>query len=515
MWQNHRNLVKNQGMATSLIKLIEQRLNNITNRWRDVFNYRIDYFLRNSYGELRHVDTNEKEQTMKIVGFSGSLIIDTAYRFTNEQLQLLSRGPTYVPPCQMCILSSNESIDGIVKKQYAPLKHQLMSLFSKYKINLPLKIEIEEKTYNKFKDLFLKPIPLNLYQRALYEKKLIQSVRYSLNKNNLILRRTADNMNTFYVGNIQDFEAKADKYLTRSDEYKVLINMDEESNEQPLHTALKNMIESMNSLLEQSKTHKAIKEDLYNRLVVDPTKVKLPNLYFLPNVSKENDITLVPIITSKQSATWKIGKYLNQLLRPFADEKLHSTTFYNDADFIRKFNHYANTEHRLRPTTLFCTIKISNFYTMDIHKNMIDVVVGHSRLAYSDWLLSALIRAVCYCSTVDDFQLERIYLELTYLINGYSLLFVETHVKHFFNYFHTQSMRYSRNQSTYDKFRRQWFKFTVQRPELSEELQKFDDNDRLFQLNYIYDFGPKCRFNRDFRRLWSEYFKHHPILFEE
>ncbi|CAF4744805.1 unnamed protein product [Rotaria sp. Silwood2] len=251
MWQNHRNLVKNQGMTTSLIKLIEQRLNNITNRWKDVYNYRIDYFLRNSYDELRHVNTNEKEQTMKIVCFSASLIIDTTYRFTNEQLQLLGRGPTYVPPCQMYISSSNESIDDIVKKQYAPLKHQLMSLFSKYKINLSLKIEIEEKTYNKFKDLFLKPIPSNLYQRALYEKKLIQSIGYSLNKNNLILRRTADNMNTFYVGNIQDFEAKADKYLTRSDEYKVLIDMDEESNEQPLHTALKDMIESMNSLLEQ------------------------------------------------------------------------------------------------------------------------------------------------------------------------------------------------------------------------------------------------------------------------
>ncbi|CAF4608751.1 unnamed protein product, partial [Rotaria sp. Silwood2] len=335
MWKNHRNLVKDHGMTTSLINLIEQHLNNITNRWRDVFNYRIDYFLRNSYDELQHKNTNEKEQTMKIVEFSSSLIIDTTCRFTNEQLQLLSHGPAYVPPCQMYISSSNESIDDIVKKQYAPLKHQLMNLFSKYKIHLPLKIEIEEKTYNRFKDLFLKSIPSNLYQRALYEKKLIQSIRYSLNKNNLILRRTVDNMNTFYVGNIQDFEAKADKYLTKSEEYKVLINMDEEINEQPLHTALKNMMESMNSLLEQLKTHKAIKEDLYKRLVVDPTKVKLPNLYFLPNVSKENDITLVPIITSKLSATWKIGKYLNQLLRSFADEKLHSTTFYDEADFIR------------------------------------------------------------------------------------------------------------------------------------------------------------------------------------
>ncbi|CAF4595695.1 unnamed protein product, partial [Rotaria sp. Silwood2] len=308
---------------------------------------------------------------MKIVGFSASLIIDTTYRFTNEQLQLLSRGPTYVPPCQMYISSSNESTNDIVKKQYAPLKHQLMSLFSKYKINLPLKIELEEKTYNKFKDLFLKPISSNLYQCTLYEKKLIQSIRYSLNKNNLILRRTADNMNTIYVGNMQDFEAKVNKYLTRSDEYKVLINMDEENNEQPLYTALKNMIEPINSLLEQLKTHKAIKDDLYNRLVADPNKVKLPYLYFLPNVFKGRQIL---IITSKQSATSKIDKYLNKLLRPLADEKLYSTTFCDEADFIRKFNHYANIEHRLRPTTLFCTIKISNYYTMDIHKNMIDVV---------------------------------------------------------------------------------------------------------------------------------------------
>ncbi|CAF4670465.1 unnamed protein product, partial [Rotaria sp. Silwood2] len=78
-----------------------------------------------------------------------------------------------------------------------------------------------------------------------------------------------------------------------------------------------------------------------------------------------------------------------------------------------------------------------------------------------------------------------------------------------------QTMRYSRYQSTYDKFRHQWFDFTAQQQELSEQLQKFDDNDRLFQLNYIYDFGSKCRFNRDFRRLWSEYFKRHPILSEQ
>ncbi|CAF3104674.1 unnamed protein product [Rotaria sp. Silwood2] len=670
MWKNHRNMVQNKGMTTTLINLLEQRLNDITSRWKDIYNYRIDYFLRNSYDELDYTDKNAIEQTMKIIPLSSSLIIATTHQFNDKQLQLLSRGPSYVPPCLIYILFSNESMDDIVKKQFAPLKHQLMNLFEKHNINLPLIMEMQDKNYKAFNDIFSKPIPFNLYERAIYEKNLIQSIQYSLKKNNLILRRTADNMNTFYVGNIQDFETKADKYLTKSDDYKVLININDENNEKPLDGALKEMIDSMNSLLEKLKTHKAINDDLFKRLVVDPAKIKLPYLYFLPNVSKENDITLVPMITSQYSATWKLAKYLNRLIRPFADEVLCSTSFTDETDFIRKFNHYVNTERRLRPTTLFCSIKITNFYTLDEHQNMIDVigyflqdnlatnklesltiltirnllylflynnifyykdniyaftkgspntmeltetlsniylfvwqkkilkaidqnieffgrykdqifftwnksnaleletflqdirenhlnvrfqmligtsvqflnayienqhgqlhsrvhhdttiqcyalpyVMGHSKSAYSDWLLSSLIRAVCYCTSVDDFQQERVYLEITFLISGYSLLFVETHVKHFFNYYHAQMMRYSRYQQAYDKFRQQWLKFTEQRHTLSEQLRKFDANGCLFQFNYIYDFGSRCRFNREFYQLWFHYFQHHPKLSRE
>ncbi|CAF1471287.1 unnamed protein product, partial [Rotaria sordida] len=83
-----------QGMTTTLINLLEQRLNNITNRWRDVYNYRNDYFLRNSS--------------------SSSIIINTTYRFNDKQLQLLSHGPSYVPLCLMYILFSNDSMDDIV-----------------------------------------------------------------------------------------------------------------------------------------------------------------------------------------------------------------------------------------------------------------------------------------------------------------------------------------------------------------------------------------------------------------
>ncbi|CAF3677425.1 unnamed protein product [Rotaria sp. Silwood1] len=671
MWQNHRTLVKNQGMTTALTHLLEQRLTQMTNRWRDIFNYRIDYFLRYSYDELDYLNNNHgHEQTMKITTASSALILDTTHPFTHEQLQLLSRGPSYVPPCLMYVLFSNESIDDIVKKQFAPFNHQLMTLLEKHKINLAVRMEIQDTIFKEFKNCFSKSIPSSLSQRALYEKSLIQSIHSAFKKHHLILRRTADNMNTFYIGNRQDFEAKADQYLTRSEDYRVLININAENNDKPLDVALKDMIDSMNTLVEQLKTHKAIKDDLYKRFIADVTKTKLPYLYFLPNISKESGISLVPIITSHQSATWKIAKYLNQLLQPFVDKILHSTTFADETDFIRKFYHYANTERRLRPTTLFCSIKITNFYALDEHQHMIDVigyclqdnlvtnrleplsiqtirnllylflynnifrykdniyaftkggpntmpltttlsniylfvwqkkllkeidqnieffgrhndqlfftwnksnalqletflqdirekhlnvrfqkligssvqfmnaylenrqgqlysrvhydpniprytlpyVIGHSKSAYSDWLQSALIRAVCYCTSVEDFQQERTYLELTLLINGYSLLFVETHVKHFFNHFHAQTLRFSRSQSAYDNFRQQWFTFVEQRQELTQELQKFDQNDRLIQFNYIHDFGPRCRFNREFYQLWFHYFQQHPKLSQE
>ncbi|CAF4757684.1 unnamed protein product, partial [Rotaria magnacalcarata] len=76
-----------------------------------------------------------------------------------KQLKLLNRGPTYVPPCQLSISSLNQSIDDIIKKQYASLKHQLNAIFSKYHINIALSMEIQQKINSQFTNLFSTPIP--------------------------------------------------------------------------------------------------------------------------------------------------------------------------------------------------------------------------------------------------------------------------------------------------------------------------------------------------------------------
>ncbi|CAF5140036.1 unnamed protein product, partial [Rotaria magnacalcarata] len=232
------------------------------------------------------INTKEIDQKSNNSGFSSFLIIDAIHRFSDKELQLLNRGHTYVPPCQTSILSSCHSMDDIVDIKYAPLKHQLNSLFSKHHINVALSLETQQKISDQFADSFSVPIPSSLHQRALYEDRLILSIRYSLNENNLILRRTADNMNTFYLGNRQEFETKAYDYLSKSDAYKVLLNKDKDNGGQQWQIELKQMVESMNLLLESLKNHKAVNIDLFNRLLVDASKVKLTCLYFLPDVSK-------------------------------------------------------------------------------------------------------------------------------------------------------------------------------------------------------------------------------------
>ena len=81
------------------------------------------------------------------------------------------------------------------------------------------------------------------------------------------------------------------------------------------------------------------------------------------------------MIVSHHSPTSNIATYVNQLLRPFADEKMKLLTFSDEADFMQKLNHYAYDQQRLKPTTLFCTIEISNFYTLAEHDQLIDTVM--------------------------------------------------------------------------------------------------------------------------------------------
>jgi hypothetical protein len=129
-----------------------------------------------------------------------------------------------------------------------------------------------------------------------------------------------------------------------------------------------------------------------------------------------------------------------------------------------------------------------------------------SKVNHSDWIRTTLLQAVCYCSSVEDFNQERIYIELTCLANSYSLRFVDSRVTHFYDYFQASTLRYLLDQILYYKFRRQWFNFTDIQRAYSNNLQHLSDNGHLIRLHYLYEFGARCQFNQEFHKLWNKHF---------
>ena len=121
--------------------------------------------------------------------------------------------------------------------------------------------------------------------------------------------------------------------------------------------------------------------------------------------------------TSQYHMAYKISQYLDQLLRPFAYENMkNSGIFEDEIDFIQQFNTYitptSNMEQSiLTPTTLFCTIKILNYFTLDTHVNMIDVICNfiqeHVAANRLEKILIQTIRnllQLCLCHTLFSYQ---------------------------------------------------------------------------------------------------------------
>ncbi|CAF4074888.1 unnamed protein product [Rotaria magnacalcarata] len=493
MWKNHRDLVKNQGMTTTLTNLIENRLKNITDRWRDIYNYRFNNYIRNSYDNLDSINTKEIDQKSSNSGFSSFLIIDAIDQFSEKQLQLLNRGPTYVPPCQTSILSSCHSMYDIVERKYAPLKHQLNSLFSKHHINVTLSLEIQQKISDQFADSFSVPIPSNLRQRALYEDRLILSIRYSLKKKIISF---FEELLTISIRSIWEI-AKSLKQKHKG------------YGGQQWQTELNQMVESMNLLLESLKNHESLNLDLYNGLLVDANQI-----YTLTKGSP-NTMPLSDTLSNIYVFVWQ-----KQILKQL---QLNNEFFgrYKDQIFFtwnngnqEQLGSFLQTIRDKSPNVQFqkliaSSVPFLNAFVQNQNGNLFSRIYRRPLIqGYS------LPYEVSHAKLVhiEDFNLERIFLELTCLTNGYSLRFVETHVQHFFNFFHLHPMRYSRDQIMYNKFRHNWFNYIKIQHELSVQLQQFDDKGQLIHLNYLYEYGARCKFNEQFHRIWSEYFNQHPNL---
>jgi hypothetical protein len=272
---------ENEGLTGKLVDLIYRRFKIMNKKISHIFNFRINYYLRTCYGDFEDTQRNKSP-----FAFSPTMIIDTSlHQLTDEQIRLLNRGPTYIPPCQMYVSSLFVSINDMIQKQYKLLQHHLRILFEKTDINTARSMFINKEIKDEFIDCFSISLPISLYQRALYEQQVVDSIRKHLKVNNLILRRLADQTNVFYLGNRKDFDEKANEFMTTTDVFEVDQIVDN-NNLQQTKEYLSKMIKLMNSEMDKIFSNKEFYKQLIKYLYIDVSKVQLPYLYFLPDVSK-------------------------------------------------------------------------------------------------------------------------------------------------------------------------------------------------------------------------------------
>ena len=70
-----------------------------------------------------------------------------------------------------------------------------------------------------------------------------------------------------------------------------------------------------------------------------------------------------PIVSSMNTPTTGISKFLDRLLRPMFDKHVRSTTIIDGVDLIRRLEVYVEA-NCLKPTTQLCTFDITDLYTM-------------------------------------------------------------------------------------------------------------------------------------------------------
>ncbi len=116
-------------------------------------------------------------------------------------------------------------------------------------------------------------------------------------------------------------------------------------------------------------------------------KVALAYLYFIPKSYKvisefslmlsisiaQNGTPLRPIVSSMNTSTTGISKFLDKLLRLLFDKHVRSTTIIDGVDLIRRLETYVENDY-LKPTTQLYTFDITDLYTMLPQEDSLNVL---------------------------------------------------------------------------------------------------------------------------------------------
>jgi len=180
--------------------------------------------------------------------------------------------------------------------------------------------------------------------------RLVKRLKYKIRLASTVLRKT-DKSKVFHLGKVGDYEKKSKEYMDKTQAYQCLGTID----------PLPDLIQRTNKYLLDLRLVKWISQKQYEQLSIKPNEVELAHLYYLPKAHKPGT-PLRPIISGLKHPTIKISKFLDDLLRPLFDQMALETTVNSGFELVKKLLEWS--KNNMRQETLFCTIDVSDLYTM-------------------------------------------------------------------------------------------------------------------------------------------------------
>ena len=157
--------------------------------------------------------------------------------------------------------------------------------------------------------------------------------------------------------------------------------------------------------------------------------------------------------------------------------------------------------------------------TSVFHKSMAEPYIvpyasDHPRHIHRNMPYVGLLRALGLCSSAQDFDAERLNMEMVLLLNGYPPKFISHYIKRFFSKFNAMSVWTELDSGAYQILHQQLLHKPTRR---EEQLQKTSDHtdDSLLQrqrrehknqilIHHTFESGPLLNFKSQYRQLWSK-----------
>ena len=139
----------------------------------------------------------------------------------------------------------------------------------------------------------------------------------------------------------------------------------------------------------------------------------------------------------------------------------------------------------------------------------------HPRHIHCNTIKGALFRAIRLCSHVEDFDHERLQIELKLLLNGYPLKFVTYQFKRFFEQHNAIVILEQPNDMIYQALHKTLLAQLSRRERQKNELMANDNNilqrqhlqnQSKMTVHFTFQSGPMLQFKQELRCLWEKFY---------